>query len=242
MRRNGERQPLAAGASEGPYGGTSAAVPGRVQAENYDTGGQGVAYSVTSVNGSANFYRVDGVDPDNTADTGGGYDLGWTSGGQWFRYAVDVAAAGIYTLGLRVAAPSAVAGALHLSDASGVDLPGAVDPPATSDWQTWATVTTHVSLPAGRQILTLNQDSGGWNINYLGFAAGSGSPSATLTVSPGSLTFADQAVNTTSAAQTVSVGAPPASPSPPTTAARGPGVRIPDLEPLTPPSSLKTSH
>ncbi|MFD1274574.1 hypothetical protein ACFQ51_32405 [Streptomyces kaempferi] len=77
--------------------------------------------------------------------------------------------------------------------------------PATGDWQTWATVATHVVLPAGRQVLTLHQDTGGWNINHLGFAAGSGSPSATLTTSPGSLTFAYQALNTTSAAQTVTV-------------------------------------
>ncbi|MFD8814433.1 carbohydrate-binding protein [Streptomyces sp. NPDC059627] len=158
-------------APEGPYGGTPAAVPGTVQAEDYDTGGQGVAYNVTSVNGNANAYRADGVDLDNTADTGGGYNLGWTGGGQWFRYTVDVATAGTYTLGLRVAAPSAVAGALHLSDASGTDLTGAVDLPATGDWQTWATVTTRVTLPAGRQTLTLDQDSGGWNINCLGFAA-----------------------------------------------------------------------
>ncbi|MFF4723890.1 carbohydrate-binding protein [Streptomyces mirabilis] len=140
-----------------------------------------------------------------TSDTGGGYNLGWTSGGQWFRYTVDVATAGTCILNLRVAAPAAVTGALHLSDASGTNLTGAVDLPATGDWQTWATVTTHVTLPAGRQILTLDQDSGGWNINHLGFAAGSGSPSATLTASPGSLTFAGQAVNTTSAAQTVTV-------------------------------------
>ncbi|MGW7541585.1 discoidin domain-containing protein [Streptomyces sp. NPDC054770] len=158
-------------APEGPYGGTPAAVPGTVQAEDYDTGGQGVAYNVTSVNGNANAYRADGVDLDNTADTGGGYNLGWTGGGQWFRYTVDVATAGTYTLGLRVAAPSAVTGALHLSDAAGTDLTGAVDLPATGDWQTWATVTTRVTLPAGRQTLTLDQDSGGWNINYLVFAA-----------------------------------------------------------------------
>jgi hypothetical protein len=176
-----------------------------VQAEDYDTGGQGVAYNVTFVNGNASSYRADGVELDNTADTGGGYNLGWTSGGQWFRYTVNVATAGTYTLNLRVAAPSAVTGALHLSDAAGTDLTGAVDLPATGDWQTWATVTTHVTLPAGRQTLTLDQDNGGWNINYLGFTAGSGSPSATLAASPGSLTFADQAVNTTSAAQTVTV-------------------------------------
>ena len=47
-------------AAEGPYGGTPAAVPGTVQAENYDTGGQGVAYNVTSVNGTDNGWRSTG--------------------------------------------------------------------------------------------------------------------------------------------------------------------------------------
>lgn len=192
-------------APEGPYGGTPAAVPGTIQAENYDTGGQGVAYNVTSVNGNANSYRADGVDLDNASDTGGGYNLGWTGADQWFRYTVDVATAGTYTLDLRIAAPTAVTGALHLSDASGTNLTGPVDLPATGDWQTWGTATTHVTLPAGRQTLTLDQDTGGWNLNYLALTASSGTPTATLTASPGSLAFADQTVNTTSAAQTVTV-------------------------------------
>jgi beta-glucosidase len=59
-------------ATEGPYGGTPAAVPGTVQAANYDTGGQGVAYNVTSVNGTANSYRSDGVDLEACTDTGCG--------------------------------------------------------------------------------------------------------------------------------------------------------------------------
>ena len=163
-------------APEGPYGGTAPAIPGTVQAENYDTGGQGVAYDVTGVNGNANGYRPDGVDLEATSDTGGGYDLGWTGGGQWFRYTVDVATAGTYTVGLRVAAPAAVNGALHLSDASGTDLTGAVNLPATGDWQTWETVDATVTLPAGRQVLTLGQDSGGWNLNALTFTAGGGTP------------------------------------------------------------------
>src|SRR5579875_2046668 len=83
-------QRTAYGATGAPYGGTPAAVPGTVQAANYDTGGQGVAYNVTSTNGSANSYRPDGVDLETTSDTtgttgtGAGYDLGWTTGGQWF--------------------------------------------------------------------------------------------------------------------------------------------------------------
>jgi Carbohydrate binding module (family 6) len=165
---------VANAAAEGPYGGTAAAVPGTVQAENYDTGGQGVAYNVTSVNGSANSYRSDGVDLETTTDTGGGYDLGWTAAGQWFRYTVNVATAGTYTVSLRLAAPNAVTDALHIASASGTNLSGNVNAPATGGWQAWTTVTASVTLPAGTQTLTVDQDNAGWNINYFTFATGSG--------------------------------------------------------------------
>ncbi|HET9058811.1 MAG TPA: glycosyl hydrolase family 18 protein, partial [Acidimicrobiales bacterium] len=65
-------EPFTSGApapGEAPFGGTPAAVPGTVQAANYDTGGQGVAYNVSSVNGSADSYRSDGVDLEATTDS-----------------------------------------------------------------------------------------------------------------------------------------------------------------------------
>jgi len=163
--------------SEGPYGGTAAAVPGTVQAENYDTGGQGVAYNVTAVNGSANSYRSDGVDLEGTTDTGGGDDLGWTAAGQWFKYTVNAATAGSYTVSLRLAAPTAVTDGLHIANAVGTNLSGNINVPATGGYQTWSTVTATVTLAAGQQTLTVNQDNAGWNVNYLGFASsGGGTP------------------------------------------------------------------
>jgi hypothetical protein len=165
----------AGGGGAGPYGGTPAAVPGTVQAANYDTGGQGVAYHVGTVNGSANSYRPDGVDLEATTDTGGGYDIGWTAAGQWFNYTVNVATAGTYTVSLRLAAPTAVTDALHISNGAGTNLSGNVNAPATGGYQAWTTVTASVTLPAGVQTLTVHQDNAGWNIHYLTFAAGSGS-------------------------------------------------------------------
>ena len=162
------------GSSEGPYGGTPAAVPGVVQAENYDTGGQGVAYNATSDNGTGNSYRSDGIDLEATSDSGGGYDLGWTSSGQWFRYTVNAASAGTYTVSFRVAAPAAVTDALHLSSASGANLSGNVSIPATGGWQNWSTVTATVQLAAGQQTLAVDQDNGGWNINHMSFAGSGG--------------------------------------------------------------------
>ena len=121
-------------ASDAPYGGTPAAVPGTVQAANYDTGGQGVAYSVGTVYGTADSYRPDGVDLESTTDPPGGYDIGWAAAGQWFNYTVNVATAGTYAVSLRLAAPTAVTDALHISNAAGTNLTGSVTAPATGGY------------------------------------------------------------------------------------------------------------
>ena len=165
---------------EAPYGGTAAAIPGTVQAENYDTGGQGVAYNIPTNSGTATSYRTDGVDLEVCTDTGGGYDVGWTAAGQWMKYTVNVATAGTYTISFRLAAMTAVAGGLHISNSAGTNLTGEVSVPATGGWQTWTTVTATVTLPAGQQVLTVNQDVAGWNLNYMTFAA-SGTAPATPT-------------------------------------------------------------
>jgi hypothetical protein len=141
-----------------------------VPAANYDTGGQGVAYNATSVNGTADSYRPDGVDLEACTDTGCGYDLGWTSAGQWFRYTVNVASAGEYTVSFRVASPSGVSGAFHIADTSGTDLTGTEAVPATGGWQNWATITDTIQLAAGQQTLILDQDNSGWNIRSLAFS------------------------------------------------------------------------
>jgi hypothetical protein len=174
--------PHAAYAAEGPFGGTPAAVPGTVQAANYDTGGQGVAYNVTSVNGTANGYRSDGVDLEATSDTqdtsppGGADNLGWTAGGQWFKYTVNVAPAGTYTVSLRLASPNGVTDGLHIASSAGTNLSGNITVPKTGGWQTWTTVTASVTLPAGQQTLTVDQDNAGWNIHFLSLAAAGNAP------------------------------------------------------------------
>jgi hypothetical protein len=157
-------------ASEGPYGGTPAAIPGTVMAENYDTGGQGVGYSVTSTNGTDNAYRSDGADLETATAPATGNDLGWTGTGQWFKYTVNVATAGTYNISFLVAGDTAVSDAFHLSNSAGTNLTGSVAVPSTGGWQDWTTVTATVTLPAGTQTLTLNEDNAGWNIDSMVFA------------------------------------------------------------------------
>ncbi len=168
------------GATGTPFGGTPAAVPGTVYAANYDTGGPGVGYHVTSTNGSANSYRSDGVDLETTADPspttagGNGHDLGWTATGQWLNYTVNVATAGTYTVSLRLAAPTAVTDGLHIDNSSGTNLSGTIAVPATGGYQDWTTVTASVTLPAGEHTLIVDQDNGGWNLHYMTFASAGG--------------------------------------------------------------------
>ena len=178
-------QHAAFGATGAPFGGTAAAVPGTVQAANYDTGGPGVAYNVTSANGSANGYRSDGIDLENTADTqdtspaGGAYDMGWTTGSQWFNYTVNVATAGTYTVALRLSSPYGITDALHIANSSGVSLTGPVAVPNTGGYETWTTVTASITLPAGQQTLTVDQDSNGWNFHDMTFTLNSGGGGST---------------------------------------------------------------
>ena len=168
-------------AADGPFGGTAAALPGTVQAANYDTGGQGVAYNVTAANGSANSYRSDGVDLENTADTqdtspaGGAYDIGWTTAGQSFNYTVNVATAGTWTVAFRLSSPYGITDALHIANSAGTNLTGPVAVPNTGGYETWTTVTASIKLAAGQQTLTVDQDSNGWNFHFMAFALNSGS-------------------------------------------------------------------
>ena len=174
-------------AAEAPYGGTPAAIPGTVLAENYDTGGQGVAYSVTSTNGTDNAYRSDGIDLETATAPATGNDLGWTGSGQWFNYTVNVATAGTYKVSFLVAGDVAVTDAFHLSNSSGTNLSGSVAVPSTGGWQSWTTVTATVTLPAGTQTLTLNEDNGGWNIDSMAFALASAPFGGTPAAVPGTV-------------------------------------------------------
>ena len=161
------------GPGEAPYGGTAAAVPGTVQAANYDTGGQGVAYNVTSVNGTANSYRSDGVDLETCTDTGCGYDIGWTAAGQWFKYTVNVATAATYTVSLRLASPSGVTDGLHIASSSGANLSGEHQRPGHRRLADLGHRHGERPCPPAQQTLTIDQDNGGWNIHDMSFASNS---------------------------------------------------------------------
>jgi hypothetical protein len=140
-----------------PYGGTPWPLPGTIQVEDFDEGGEGIAYHDHSSPNSGGQYRQTGVDIERTADTGGGYNAGWVGAGEWLAYTVDVAAAGTYSLTIRVASPAA-GGSFHV-EFDGIDRTGTLQVPATGGWQAWRDVSTTVTLPAGVQTMRVVFDT-----------------------------------------------------------------------------------
>ena len=89
--------------SSTPFGGTAALIPVVIEAENFDEGGEGIAYHDLTTGNAGGQYRQTDVDIATTSDAGGGYALGYVAAGEWLKYSVSVAAAGSYTLEARVA-------------------------------------------------------------------------------------------------------------------------------------------
>jgi hypothetical protein len=151
---------------QAPFGGTAWVLPGVVQAENYDTGGSGVAYNDTTAGNAGNVYRTDNVDLWGTTDTGGAsYMVGATPSGEWLEYTVNVPVAGTYTLNIR--ATTALNGKQVRVLMNGVDVTGAVGIPNTGGWHSWQTISRTVNLNAGQQVMRLLINAGSANINWI---------------------------------------------------------------------------
>ena len=154
------------GCAQAPYRMTPFEVPGTIEAEDYDIGGQGIAYSDANASNNGGAYRpAEGVDLENTTDAGSGVNVGWTVPGEWLEYTVDVTA-GTYDVEVRVA--SAVdGGTLHL-EFDGVDKTGPMTFGGTGGWQSWTTVRVlDVTLGAGVQTMRLAIDGGEFNVNKI---------------------------------------------------------------------------
>jgi endoglucanase Acf2 len=145
-------------------------LPGIIQAEDFDNGGQGTAYNDATTGNSGTVYRSENVDIQATTDAGGGYNVGWTTNGEWLEYSLANVASGTYNINLRVAAPAA-GGSLQVLLAGQVLGTATVN--ATGGWQSWTTVTlNNVVVTAGtNKILRLNISGGNFNVNWVEFVA-----------------------------------------------------------------------
>ena len=84
-----------------PFSGTPAAIPGTIEAVNFDNGSAGAAFFDTSAGNYGGAYRA--TDVDIEASEGGGYNVGWVDPAEWLAYTVDVQQPGAYIVSFQVA-------------------------------------------------------------------------------------------------------------------------------------------
>ncbi|WP_194767235.1 polysaccharide lyase family 7 protein [Tamlana sp. I1] len=108
--------------------------------------------------------NMSGIKTENTADSGGGLNVGWIDTGDYLEYDIEVPASGSYKFEFRVASKTNNSkfdfyqGATKLSN---------VNKTATGNYQTWVTTSKTVDLQSGSSTLKLLATGGGWNINWI---------------------------------------------------------------------------
>ncbi|MDF2456634.1 MAG: Carbohydrate binding family 6 [Cytophagaceae bacterium] len=146
-----------------PFTGSPITLPAQIEAENYDRGGQGIAYYDTDELNQGNAYRiVEDVDIEVCSE--GGYMISYIATGEWMEYTVNVLTTSTYKLEIRTASDQASC-AIRL-DMDGTPVTAAIELPKTKGWQNWSTTTVPaVTLAAGEHVLRLFVVTGGFNLN-----------------------------------------------------------------------------
>ena len=151
-----------------PYEIIPYTIPGKIEAENFDKGIEGVAYHDLSAGNKFNVYRQEDVDVETCLDAGGGYNLGDMQVSEWVEYTVNITDAGLYTLEFRIATQMATT-KFHL-ELDGVNITGSLAVPNTGGWQVWQTLKKeNVPLTVGQKVLRLVIEGEYFNLNNMNF-------------------------------------------------------------------------
>ena len=161
-----------------PFKNSPAVLPGKVEAENFDCGPEGISFHDTNSNkeGTGASYRTDitGIDVEKG---GTGYTIGYTQVGEWMEYTVDVEKDGYYSYDIYYSAPNDANISLALSDNG--TLTQLTDIKQTiiksSNWNTFRHSYGRCLIPlkAGKQVIRLSitgsPDTYVTNIDYITF-------------------------------------------------------------------------
>jgi hypothetical protein len=175
---------------QGPFNGPHY-IPGRIEAEDFDYGGPGVAYSDTTPqnNGDSTYRAGEEVDVEMISGvTDNGHAVAWNEPGEWIEYTINVTATGNYDFGFRLLS-QVTSGQFH-AEIDGTNVTGTITVPRTGDWYTdnWTTINVpDISLAAGEHVLRIATEAGWYNHNFLDVtaAAPSTTPTPTPTPAPG---------------------------------------------------------
>lgn len=145
-------------------------VPCRIEAEDYDEGGLGLAFYDKDIINQGGTYRDDDVD---VVALGDGYAVGYTADGEWLQYTVTVDKAGTYPLTARVASGLDVASfRLYVDGKVATDT---IRIPKGADWSTYSEIEAgSVTLTEGEHVLRLAFTGAYGNIDWIQLGEGEG--------------------------------------------------------------------
>ena len=116
------------------------------------------------------FTNQSGLVTENTTDTGGGLNIGYTDVNDYAEYPVFISQSGIYDLNLRVAAQWQ-SGQIEISliENGTSEILGLFNLPVTGGWQSWVTNSNEIDLIAGVYTLKIRVAQPGFNFNWMEF-------------------------------------------------------------------------
>ncbi|MDD5687539.1 MAG: carbohydrate-binding protein [Elusimicrobia bacterium] len=154
-----------------PYKGVPFQIPCKIEAEDFDNGGQGISYYDTT-KGNAMYRDIPTGEPENAyrkkmdvdvesySGASGGNDIGWVMAGEWLKYTINAKTAGTYTIEVS-AGCEGNGGNFHI-EFDDIDKTGQITVPNTGSWQNFQTLKkTGISLSAGKHIMKLVMDTVG---------------------------------------------------------------------------------
>ena len=139
------------------------AIPGRIEAEDFDKGGQGVGFYDTSKSNQGGKYRTEPGDFVGIGEGGTGYYVGWSATGEWLNYTVDVQEAGTYRMDIHYSSTSSKTGITVMLDDK---ILTTVEPQKASEYSDYS---VYVNLPEGKQMLKILFLDGSMNLDYIDF-------------------------------------------------------------------------
>ena len=155
----------------GPYNEVAASIPGVVEAENYNTGGNNISYYDIDRSNRGGEYRKDGVDI-YASDEANGFAIGYCEADEWMNYTVNVAEEGDYTVSVRASEEGEVEdGTVHASLSNEVGDAIDIEVGTTGAWDVYGEFKQNgkIKLPAGESTIRLTIKKSWVNIDRLTF-------------------------------------------------------------------------
>ena len=190
-----------------PYGGKAWAIPGKIEAEDFDVPGKGRNEDGTSNNsfsvansgkGNSDYRKDTGV---NIYKSGTGNVIGYNDEGNWYEYTVDVKQSGMYTMYAAVAAAGSTSSFMVSVD--GVDRTQSLAVPAAAsgdeNYGDFNKVETDIELTEGQHIIRITVTGAWFDFDYMNFSRkGEGDEFAIIKNPSQSVTPADTSKKDTS--------------------------------------------